>query len=184
MKTPLELTFRHVPRSQKMVTLVNEEVAKLEKICDYIVSCHVVIDQPQKHQKRGNPYGVRIQCAVPPGHDLVAKHEPAQNSIPEQLPVVVQETFDALRRQLKELVERQRRDIKNHSNGKMPAKVLKLFKAEGYGFLQSADAREIYFHRNSIVNGVFEDVRIGTHVRYTEEEGEKGPQASSVQIMK
>jgi cold shock CspA family protein len=58
--------------------------------------------------------------------------------------------------------------------------VKKLLPEDGYGFLESADGREIYFHRNSVRELGFESLEIGARVRFAEEEGEKGPQASRV----
>ena len=59
----------------------------------------------------------------------------------------------------------------------------KSFRAEGgYGFLTSDDGREIYFHKNSVSAGAFPRLKIGTTVRFAEEAGEKGPQASTVRF--
>ena len=58
--------------------------------------------------------------------------------------------------------------------------VARLFEYEGYGFIQSADGREIYFHRNSVLNSDFDKLEIGAQVRFEEAVGEKGPQATTV----
>jgi cold shock CspA family protein len=47
-----------------------------------------------------------------------------------------------------------------------------------------ADGREIYFHRNAVLAGHFDRLRIGSQVRFAEEAGEKGPQASSVRLVR
>jgi cold shock CspA family protein len=49
-----------------------------------------------------------------------------------------------------------------------------------YGFIKTVDGTEIYFHRNSVANKGFRRLKVGSRVRYTVEEGEKGPQASIV----
>jgi cold shock CspA family protein len=54
--------------------------------------------------------------------------------------------------------------------------------ARGYGFIETADGREIYFHRNSILNDDFGRLRIGAAVRFAEESGDRDPQASSVWV--
>jgi len=38
-------------------------------------------------------------------------------------------------------------------------------------------------HKNAVLHGDFDCVEIGTGVRFEEEMGEKGPQASTVQII-
>jgi cold shock CspA family protein len=52
-----------------------------------------------------------------------------------------------------------------------------------FGFIETADGREIYFHRNSVLNKAFSRLKPGTAVSFAEEEGEKGPQASTVRLL-
>jgi cold shock CspA family protein len=55
--------------------------------------------------------------------------------------------------------------------------------AEGdSGQIETADGRFIYFHRNSLLGGRFEELRTGTEVRFVEEAGDLGPQASTVHV--
>lgn len=43
---------------------------------------------------------------------------------------------------------------------------------EGYGFIETADGREVYFHRNSVLDDAFEHL-VGSEVRFAEEMGRK-----------
>ena len=63
------------------------------------------------------------------------------------------------------------------------ARVSKLLPERDHGFLETSEGREIYFHRNSMLHPGFEPLAIGTEVRFTEEAGEQGPQASTVAIV-
>jgi cold shock CspA family protein len=63
------------------------------------------------------------------------------------------------------------------------ALVSQLFKAEGYGFIRTPEGRELYFHRNSVLHDEFDRLQVGTGVRFEEELGEDGPQATTVQII-
>jgi ribosome-associated translation inhibitor RaiA len=108
MDLPLELTFRDVVKTDGLESLIRNKVDKLEKICDYINGCRIVVEKPQTHQERGNPYRVRIDVTVPPRHELVAERGPMEGNIQEELAHVIRETFDGMERQLKELVEKQR----------------------------------------------------------------------------
>jgi cold shock CspA family protein len=49
--------------------------------------------------------------------------------------------------------------------------------------METPDGREIYFHRNSIVDASFDDLKIGAELRFAEELGEKGPQATTVYVV-
>ncbi len=51
------------------------------------------------------------------------------------------------------------------------------------GFIETPDGREIYFHRNAVLNGAFDRLTVGSEVRFVEDEGVKGPQASTVRLV-
>ena len=63
------------------------------------------------------------------------------------------------------------------------ARIVRLFPIEEYGFLETADGREIYFHKNSVLPPGFDHLEVASEVSYVEEMGEKGPQASTVRIV-
>ena len=54
---------------------------------------------------------------------------------------------------------------------------------DDFGFLETDDGREIYFHRNSVLDEGFAHLRVGTRVSFSEEMGERGPQASTVHLL-
>jgi cold shock CspA family protein len=54
---------------------------------------------------------------------------------------------------------------------------------EDFGRIATADGRDVYFHRNSILDVDFDQLKIGDEVRYAEEDGEAGPQASSLHLI-
>jgi cold shock CspA family protein len=58
--------------------------------------------------------------------------------------------------------------------------VISLHPEEDYGKIGTPDGRVIYFHRNSVLNGGFDALEVGNEVRFAEEAGDLGPQASSV----
>jgi cold shock CspA family protein len=52
-----------------------------------------------------------------------------------------------------------------------------------YGKIETADGRQVYFHRNSVIDASFDDLELGAELRFIEEAGEKGPQASSAYVI-
>ena len=184
MKVPLEIVFKGIERSEETEALIREEADKLERVCHYLISCRVAVEKRQQHQEVGNPFRVRIGMAVPPGHELVVRREPSKGNMHDPLDIVIKHAFNSAARQLRKLVEQQRGDIKTHPDQQVTAVVHKLFPNEGYGFLRTVDTQdEIYFHRNSVRHNEFDRLMIGLGVRYTAELGEKGLQATSVQIV-
>jgi len=167
-----------MPPSASVEARVREQVAELEQSYDRIISCRVVIETPHRHQHKGRLYGVRVDLSVP-GRELMIGSKPSQHHAHEDVYVAVRDAFDAARRQLEDHARRERGQTKRHEP---PAegRVARLFSEPGYGFIETLDGREIYFHRNSIVDGTFEGLVVGTAVRFAEEPGEKGPQATTV----
>jgi cold shock CspA family protein/ribosome-associated translation inhibitor RaiA len=183
MEIPPEITFRGINKDDAIEQLVLEKAAKLDDIYEGIISCRVALEKVQEHQRSGNPYRVRIVTRVPPGKELVVKQEPTKGEMHEPLQVVVNNAFNTLRRQLVKLKDKQHGDVKSHPTQELVGYVVRLFRDQGYGFIKTNEGRELYFHQNSVLNKDFDRLEIGTGVRYFPEEGEKGPQASTIQIV-
>lgn len=183
MQIPLETAFRDVPRTPDIEQLILDKVDKLEAISDAITSGEVVIERPHESSATGNPYRVRLTFNLPPGHKLTVERKSVDQDNEQPLSAVIRDAFDALRRQLKERVERQRGDVKAHPDQQAGAVVDELLEDEGYGFLRTVDGRRIYFHENAVAEDDFDRLTVGTGVRFAEEQGEQGPQATVVQIV-
>lgn len=178
MELPLQITFHNMTATPALEAKVKELAEGLESVHDRIMSCRVVVDQPHRHHKEGNHYQVRIDIKVP-GDELVVKRDPSEHAISKDLELILHEAFDEARRQLDGHSRRLKGLVKVHDE-RPHARVRKLFDEEGYGFLETPDNREIYFHKNSVLNGGFSKLQIGMEVVFSEELGDKGPQASTV----
>ncbi len=179
---PLKLTFRDMEKDPEIEHSVREKLARLDSLSESITGCSAAIEKPQEHQKAGNPYRVRLVITAA-GRDIVVVREPGDSPMHAPLISVVHDAFNAARRQLIEKNEKRRRDVKRHPAQETGALVDSLFREEGYGFLRTRDDRRIYFHKNSVLHNDFDRLEPGTGVRYVETSGEKGPQASTVQIV-
>jgi len=182
MQIPLQLSFRGMEPSAAVELKVRERVAKLERFSDRITGCRVVVESPHRRHHQGKLFHVRVDLTVP-GNELAVSREPAQHHEHEDVYVAIRDAFDAAQRQLEEHTWRHRGAVKAHEESPH-ARVSKLFPDDGYGFLETPDGREIYFHRNSLVDVDFEAVVVGTEVRFVEAVGEHGPQASTVHVRK
>ena len=96
--------------------------------------------------------------------------------------MAIRDAFGGARRKLQDYVRRQRGQVKLHEAAPL-ARVYRLFSEYGFGFLETADEREIYFHKNSVLGGGFAHMEVGSEVYFAEEKGEKGPQASTVKLV-
>lgn len=185
LKIPPEITYRGVEKTNAIDTLIHEKIEKLEEVCDYINSCQIVIEKPHDRPSSGSPYRVRLDITVPPGHELVAESNPAENTQYAPLDAVVRDAFDAAVRQLKKLTRKQRESdrAKTAEGQETTALVTRIFKDQGYGFIKTLEGREVYFHRNSVLHNDFDRIEVGTGVHFFEQQGEQGPQASTVKIV-
>jgi cold shock CspA family protein len=184
MQKPLEIRCPDLPPAQVEVAreLVQGEVAKLETIADDIVSCRVAMRLSQRNHRHGNRRQIRIQVSLPPGHDLVVTRESSGEDASDPVGPLVRRAFQAMSRRIVETRRRRRGEVKAHEE--LRAFVSRLFPDQGYGFLTTdPDAATIYFHRNSVLGGDYDRLTVGTQVRYVPEEGAKGLQASTVQIV-
>ena len=175
MRVPLELSCVNIERTDSLEALVRKGADKLERVCAYIVSCRVSVERPQRHQRTGSPYRVRVNVRVPPGHDLVSKREAGEGGMHEELGTVVRQVFQAMQRQLQGLAEKQRGDVKAHEGQQTTAVIERLVPKEECGFLRTVEGRQVYFHRNSVLNRDFNDLEVGTGVWFSETLGEEGP---------
>lgn len=177
MKQELQITFRDIPKSDAIEADIREKAAKLDQFYDSIMSGRVIVEAPHGHHHKGKLYHVSIDLTVPDG-ELVANRSPG-NHAHEDVYVAIRDAFDAIRRQLQNYARKQRGKVKTHET--IPhGRVTELVPGEDHGTIQTVDGREIYFHRNSIVDADFKSLDIGDEVRFVEESGEKGPQASTV----
>ncbi len=175
MKIPLQITARNFDLTETIEDAIRKKAQKLDLFYDQIMRCRVLVEAPHWHQHKGVLFNTRIEITVP-GGEIVINREPH-----EELYVSIGDAFHAAQRQIEDYTRQQRGDVKHHEETPR-AIVSTLFPERGYGFLTTIDGREFYFHKNSVLGDKFKDLKIGMKVRFVEELGEKGPQASTVKV--
>ena len=191
-----QITFLKMEPVSGLESVVLKEIAVLERFFKRIMSCRVTIEGP-RGKRFGGLYHVRIDLGVP-NEELVVKHTPSLHGELQDIEAskktkqsevkrsrrevhrAIHEAFHEMRRRLQDYTRRLQHQTKQHEM-EVPGKVVRLF--EDYGFLETVNGREIYFHRNSVLDGHFDLLRIGSEVRFAEEAGGKGPQASTVSLV-
>ena len=101
MQLPIKITYRGLEKSDQIDNLVLDYAARLERFCDHINRCDVAIEQTNHTHQKGNPYRCRIDVTVSRGHELVADEK-------------------QMERELRRVVDKQRRDIKTHADSRSP----------------------------------------------------------------
>lgn len=195
---PLQITYLHAEANPYIDELIRKEAAKLERYYPRMVGCRVTAEHGSGRQA-GNLWHIRVEISVP-GGEIVVQSEPSLGGTARQTEKAairksmevrrerqmahraVRDAFKAARRQLQDYARKQRGETKRPTTAPV-AKVTQVFDEQGYGFLITPEGREVYFHRESVLNGAFDELEPGTTVTYAEETGEKGPQASSVRLV-
>ena len=157
MQEDVQITWRGMNPSDALGAKIREQISTLERFYDGMIGCRVVVEQLHRHKHKGNLFNVRIDLSVP-GKVIVVN------------------------RQLEDYVRRHRGDVKTHELTPH-GRIVELHPESDYGRLECPDGRLVYFHRNSLLNGDLDTLEIGVEVRFAEEMGDEGPQASSVSII-
>ncbi len=182
MTAPVQITFRDIPSSAAISAHVEKRVAKLDHLFDRLVTCHVVLEEPNHRHQKGPKFHVRIDMAVP-GKALIVDRSPVE--VKTDLYAAIDDAFGDAERVLEDYARQIRHDHQAKVHSKSPHGIVgKIFHDRGYGFIEAeGDGHEVYFHKNSVLDAKFESVAVGAKVRFAEEDGDKGPQASTVHVV-
>lgn len=184
MQNPLQISFRGMDPSPAVEDRIRDRAERLDRFHPRITSCNVVVEAPHKQHQHGNLFEVRIHLRVP-GNELVVNREGPKDHAHEDVYVAVRDAFHAAERMLEDHVRRRDHRKKVHE-APPQGRVTRLFAQDGYGFIETPDELEVYFHANSVVDGSLQDLSVGDEVRveYVEQESDKGPQATTVRVLR
>lgn len=181
MQTQPQVSFDDIPVNEAVRDAALDHIAQLETVYGRITGCHVVVAQPHRHHREGRLYSVRLDVRVPSG-EIVVNRDHHLDHAHEDVFVALRDSFDAAKRRLEDHVRRLRGAEKAHAP-RARGVVTQIFPLQGYGFIETPDGREIYFHGNAISENDFRMIDVGSPVWFSEEEGDEGPQAASVQAI-
>lgn len=182
METPVQIEFQGTDASPALRSLIEDYVANLEDRYGRITACRVAVRAPGGHHRTGGLLEVNIHLSLPEGREVKVSRTSQNDERYADPAFAIGDAFKRARRQLQDQVRRLQGKVKAHDPEPIGT-VNRLDSGAGFGFLESYDGREIYFHRNSVLNGAFTRLKVGTRVHFSEEMGEKGPQASTVRLL-
>jgi cold shock CspA family protein len=182
MQTAPQVSFDDLPVDAAVRDAALDHIAQLERVSDRITGCHVVVAQPHRHHREGRLYSVRVDLVVP-GGEIVVNRDHHLDHAHEDVHVALRDSFLAARRRLEDHVRRMRGVEKTHAT-RARGRISRIFPLEGYGFIETPDGREVYFHRHAISDREFRIADVGTQVFFSEEEGDEGPQAAAVHLIR
>ena len=177
METPAQVEFTGIAPLPEVRAEIDRHIAQLEARFGRITSCRVAVRGDGK--RNGSRYEVTIHLTLPNHQDVSVDYARPSDQRSTEVRTAVSDAFKRARRQLQDRVRRMERLVKHHEPTPV-GRVLRIDPSGDFGFIATSDGREVYFHKNSVLNGAFARLKPGASVAFSEEEGEKGAQASTV----
>jgi len=182
MQTPAEIDFERCESNELFRERIQDRIAMLEGHFGRITACRVTMRGPGGHHRTGGPYEVAIHLELPGKLQVDIDRAPDRDERYGDPFFAINDAFKRARRVLQDNVRHHMQGKVKHHDEQPVATVRLIDRADGFGFLKTADGRDIYFHQNSVLNGGFEKLKEGDRVTFAEETGDKGPQASTVRM--
>jgi len=180
MPMPLQVTFHGVSPTHTLARYIEKKAQKLDRIYARPMHCHVVFAAPNRHAHEGRRYNVHIDLRTA-GIEIAISRDLGDSELDAY--ATIDEAFDEAKRRLRDHADIRRGEVKSHDLARH-GWISKLYTYEGYGFIESDDGEEIYFHKNAVLRNAFDRLKRGARVRFVEEEGDDGLHASSVSLLR
>jgi ribosome-associated translation inhibitor RaiA/cold shock CspA family protein len=172
--------------SPALEMLIRQRVEHIQKLYPRLTGCRVVVEVPHRAAESAKvPIAISIEADVPGYGPVIGKDEEERREVKQDHTAAVNNAFDAVERQLEKIGDHQKDEVKLHDDASQSGMVVRLFPEQNYGFLEIDESPELYFTRNAVVGGEFDELEVGMIVQVTRaaDEGPMGPQASSVRLL-
>lgn len=182
MQTPVEIDFQGMVSNEELRNAIVKHIADLERRFSRVTACRVVLKGPGGHHHTGGLYEVNIRLTLPDGREVNIGRTAQVDERHSDLTFAINDAFKRARRRLQDQVRRLQGQVKIHETQPIGT-VVRLDESGEFGFIESSDGRDIYFHRNSVLDGAYSRLAVGSRVVFAEVSGDKGPQASTVKLL-
>ena len=180
MQQEIQIQFHDSVRSEALEEHIRQRLKRFERYHPSIMSIVFRIHGQHHHSRKASGWRVVLEVDIAHNPGLLVSKTSDMQKNPRDIYLVCDDAIHAMERRLKELAQRRRGEVKHHEEQDVDAVVKSV--SDDHGFLQTRDGREVYFHAHSVLGTPFEELQSGMGVSFTEEVGEKGPQASSLRV--
>ncbi|THJ21945.1 MAG: HPF/RaiA family ribosome-associated protein [Nitrospira sp. CG24E] len=171
----LEIESRNVGMTPRWKSEIETRMADLQQRYDHLTHGRVTLTKNPHHKKLANVAEALIVITLPGRQTKTARKED------KTFEEAIRTAFDAMAIELRKHHEKRgRTEIRTSPIPPLRGVICKLFPKEGYGFILKEGGGEVYFHKHALQSLTFEELKDGTDVSFNLEEGEKGPQATTV----
>lgn len=170
----LHIESRNVAMTPRWKSEVEERMADLQLGHDDLTHGRVTLTKNRHHKKDQRVAEALVVVTLPGRHTITSRKE--EKTFEE----AIRAAFQAVEIELRKF--REKRATKEIRLPPIPLRgvICKLFPKEGYGFILKEGGGEVYFHKNALHGLTFDQLEDGLEVAFNVEEGEKGPQATTV----
>lgn len=170
----LHIESRNVAMTPRWKTEIERRMADLQAQREDLLHGRVTLRKNRHHKKARNVAEALVLVTLAGRHTITARME--EKTFEE----AIRAAFLAVDTELRKY--REKRASKEVRLPPVPLRgvVCKLFPKEGYGFILQEGGGEVYFHKHAVHGLKFEELEDGLEVAFNIEEGEKGPQATTV----
>ena len=170
----LHIESRNVEMTPRWKTEIEERMADLQRGHDDLTHGRVTLTKNRHHKKDQRVAEAMVIVTLPGRHTVTSRKE--EKTFEE----AIRAAFAAVEIELRKY--RDKRDSKEIRVPPVPLRgvICKLFRQGGYGFILKEGGGEVYFHKNALHGLKFENLEDGVEVTFNMEEGDKGPQATTV----
>jgi ribosome-associated translation inhibitor RaiA/cold shock CspA family protein len=185
MQRPLQITFKGIDTSPALEALIRQRVDHLETLYPRLTGCRVVVEIPHRAPETAKvPIAVSVEADIPGRGLVIGRDEQDRREAKQDHTAALNNAFEAVERQLEKVADIQNEEVKRHEDTGQGGMIVSLFPEQNYGFIEIDNSPELYFTRNAVLGGDFDELQVGmiVHVTRAMEEGPMGPQASSVRV--
>ncbi|MEE9203772.1 MAG: HPF/RaiA family ribosome-associated protein [Nitrospirales bacterium] len=170
----LHIESRNVAMTPRWKTEIERRMADLQAQREDLLYGRVTLGKNPHHKKARNVAEALVLVTLAGRHTITARKE--EKTFEE----AIRAAFLAVDTELRKY--REKRASKEVRLPPVPLRgvVCKLFPEEGYGFILQEGGGEVYFHKHAVHGLKFEELEDGLEVAFNIEEGEKGPQATTI----
>ena len=111
MQSPVQITLRGIVHSGALERYIGGEARKLDRVCDRILTCHVVAEALHQQRREGEQFAVRLNITLP-GTEVVVNREHDADVY-----IAVRDAFEAAGLQLKDHMRRLGRSAHRSHSG-------------------------------------------------------------------
>ncbi|WP_089943899.1 HPF/RaiA family ribosome-associated protein [Candidatus Entotheonella palauensis] len=170
----LQIEARNVDLTPEWKTEIENRVSKLHTGHNDLIHGRVTLTKNLHHHQTRNGVEALIVISLSGRHTITARK--SEKTFEE----AIRAAFAALQIELRKYREKRASKEIRESSPPLRGVISKLFPQQGYGFILQEGGGEVYFHRHAVHGLSFEELEDGIEVAFNVEEGERGPQATTV----